>query len=172
MAEQRPDVQLPAPWPSGSRPYPGDAMAGAVHAALTTAIALARTGDCRSARQVCATVVLDAQPIIAARKELLAVALHALLVAQAFKLLSSVVMAVSGRGVRVILLPEQAGPIVPPHLREEPRHTTYVLDSRWLARLSSDDMFLRHWCDALTARGQGPLVWVDAEPASRQLEPV
>jgi hypothetical protein len=147
-------------------------MAGAVQAALTTAVALARAGDCRGARQVCAAVVLDAQPLIAARKELLAVTLHALLVAEGFKLLSSVVMAVSGRSVRVILLPEDAGPIAPPLVREEPWRTTYVLDSRWLALLAPDDIFLRHWCDALTPREPGPPVVAEPKPVLRHLEPV
>jgi hypothetical protein len=147
-------------------------MAGAVQAALTTAVALARAGDCRSARQVCAAVVLDAQPLIAARKELLAVALHALLVAEGFKLLSSLVMAVSGSRVRVTLLPDDAGPIAPPLIREEAWRTTYVLDPRWLARLAPDDMFLRHWCDALTAREPGPPVAAEPKPVLRHLEPV
>jgi hypothetical protein len=147
-------------------------MAGAVQAALTTAVALARAGDCRGARQMCAAVVLDAQPIIAARKELLVVALHALLVAEGFKLLSRVVMAVSGRNVRVTLLPQDAGPIAPPLVREEPWRTTYVLDPRWLARLTPDDMFLRHWCDVLSAREPGPPVVAEPEPVLRHLEPV
>jgi len=147
-------------------------MAGAVQAALTTAVALARGGDCRSARHLCATILLEAQPIIAARKELLAVALHALLVAEGFKLLSGVVMAVSGRSVQVILLPEDAGPIAPPLVREEPWRTTYVLDSRWLSRLTPEDMFLRQWCDALTAREAGRAVVADPEPVLRHLEPV
>jgi hypothetical protein len=147
-------------------------MAGAVQAALTTAVALARAGDCRGARQMCAAVVLDAQPIIAARKELLAVALHVLLVAEGFKLLSRVVMAVSGRSVRVILLPQDAGSIAPPLVREEPWRTTYVLDPRWLTRLTPDDMFLRHWCDVLSARKPGPPVVAEPEPVLRHLEPV
>jgi hypothetical protein len=147
-------------------------MAGAVEAALTTAVALARAGDCRGARQVCAAVVLEAQPLIAARKELLAAALHALLVAEGFKLLSRVVMAVSGRSVRLVLLPEDAGPIAPPLVREEPWRTTYVLDPRWLARLAPDDMFLRHWCDALSAREAGRAVVAEPEPVLRHLEPV
>jgi len=116
--------------------------------------------------------VLDAQPLIAARKELLAVTLHALLVAEGFKLLSSVVMAVSGRSVRVILLPEDAGPIAPPLVREEPWRTTYVLDSRWLVLLAPDDIFLRHWCDALTPREPGPPVVAEPKPVLRHLEPV
>jgi hypothetical protein len=177
MAEQRHDtlpldIFPPGLLPSGPRPSSDDAMAGTVHAALTTAVALARAGDCRGARQMCAAVVLDAQPIIAARKELLVVALHALLVAEGFKLLSRVVMAVSGRNVRVTLLPQDAGPIAPPLVREEPWRTTYVLDPRWLARLTPDDMFLRHWCDVLSAREPGPPVVAEPEPVLRHLEPV
>jgi hypothetical protein len=159
-------------WPNGARPSSEDAMAGAVRAALTGAVALARAGDCRGARQVCAAVVLEAQPIIAARKELLAVALHALLVAKGFKLLSSVVRAVSGRSVQVILLPEDAGPIAPPLVREEPWRTTYVLDPRWLARLAPDDMFVQHWCDVLSTRETGRAVVAEPEPVLRHLEPV
>lgn len=147
-------------------------MAGAVQAALTTAVALARAGDCRSARHLCATVVLEAQPIIAARKELLAVALHALLIAEGFRLLSRVVMAVSGRSVQAILLPEDAGPIAPPLVREEPWRVTYVLHPRWLARLAPDDVFLRHWCDMLSAREAGQAVVAEPEPVLRHLEPV
>jgi hypothetical protein len=147
-------------------------MAGVVQAALSAAVALARVGDCRSARHLCATVVLGAQPIIAARKELLAVALHALLVAACFKLLSSVVIAVSGRRVQVILLPKDAGPIAPPLVREDPWRTSYVPDPRWLARLASDDMFLRHWCDVLSAREAGRAVVAEPEPVLRHLEPV
>ncbi len=148
-------------------------MAGAVLTALTSAAALARAGDRHRARQLCATVVLDAQPIIAARRELLPVALHALLVAHAFKLVSRVAMAVSGRSVEVILLPEeQIGPITPPRARKELGRTIYLLDPRWLARLAPNDMFLRHWCDALTARAHGRPVSVATEPATRHLEPV
>jgi hypothetical protein len=147
-------------------------MERAALAALNTAVRLARAGDCHGARELCATVVLEAQPIIAARKELLRAALHALLVAHGFKLLSRVVMAVSGRRLQVIVLPEEAGPIAPPRARQEPRRTTYALDPRWLARLSPDDMFLRHWCDALTAREPGRPVLVEPEPVPRRLEPV
>ena len=147
-------------------------MAGVVQAALSAAVALARVGDCRSARHLCATVVLGAQPIIAARKELLAVALHALLVAEGFKLLSGVVMAVSGRSVQVILLPEDAGPIAPPLVREEPWRTTDMLDPRWLARLAPDDIFLRHWCEVLSAQDAARAVVAEPEPVLRHLEPV
>jgi len=70
----------------------------------------------------------------------------------------------------VIVLPEQAGPIAPPHVREGPLRTTYVLDPRWLDRLSPDDMFLRHWCDVLTAREPGSLIRADLELVSRELE--
>jgi hypothetical protein len=172
MAEQRPDVLPAVCWPSGPRPGTGDAMVGAVQAALATAAALARAGDYRGARQLCAEVVLDAQPIIAARRELLAAALHALLLAQGFRLLSGLVRAVGGRDVRVVLLPEAGGPVAPPCVRERLGGTTWVLDGRWLDRLSPDDAFLRHWCDALGVRGCGGGVLREPGSVARVLEPV
>ena len=158
--------------PRGPRPASTEARAAAVRAALTQAADLAQAGDHAGARHLCATVVLDAQPIIAAHRELLSVALHALLVAQGFKLLSRFVMAVSGRNVQVILLPDEAGPLLPPRVREEPRRTSYVLDPRWLARLAPDDLHLRHWCAALTAGMPDRPVALAPESALRHLEPV
>jgi hypothetical protein len=58
-----------------------------------------------------------------ARKELLRVGLHTLFTACWFKLLSRVVLVVSGRRVQLILLPEDTGPTAPPGVREEPRRT-------------------------------------------------
>jgi hypothetical protein len=165
------DTLPQVPWTGGVRPSEADAMAREALATLRRAVGLARDGDCRGARELCAAVVLEAQPLIAARKELLGAALHALLVARGFKLLSGLVMAVSGRRVQVIMLPDETGPVAPPVVREEPRRTTYVLDPRWLARLSADDIFLRHWCDALTAREPCPPVVAEPQPVARHLEP-
>ena len=172
MPDRRFDMFPPAPWPSGPRPASAEARASSVLAALTQAARLARTGDLRGARTLCAEIVLDAQPLIAARKELLRGALHALLLAQGFKLLARLVMAMSGHSVQVILLPEAAGPIAPPRVRQEARYTTYLLDPRWMAQLAPDDMFLRQWCDALIAYEPDRPVPVAPEPAARHLEPV
>jgi hypothetical protein len=147
-------------------------METAARATLKIAVAVARAGDTERARHLCAMVVLDAQPIIAARKELLRATLHALLVARGFKLLARMVMAVSGHSVQVILLPEDAGPIAPPRVQVEPRRMTYAMDPRWLARLLPDDMFLRDWCDALTARERTRPVPVEPEATRLQLETV
>ena len=166
-----PDMLSRAPWTGGTRPSAADAMACAVLAGLRRAVGLARDGDCGAARVLCAAVVREAQPLIAARKELLGAALHALLVARGFKLLSGLVMAVSGRGIQVVLLAEGTGLAAPPVVREEPRRTTYMLDPRWVAALSADDIFLRHWCDALMTREPCPAIVAETLTMARHLEP-
>ncbi|HVC63527.1 MAG TPA: hypothetical protein VND19_24575 [Acetobacteraceae bacterium] len=129
-------------------------MADAAVAALDDAAALARAGDCQRARELCAAVVFEMQPIIAAHAELLRAALHALLTVRGFRLLSRMVTAISGRSVHVVMLPG-AGPIAPPRRREEAGRTIYILDPRWLDRLSRDDMYVRHWCNALITQRHG-----------------
>ena len=167
QTEKRPRVSLL------SNPRPGFdlAMAGATQAALDEAVAVARGGDRQRAREICAAVVLDAQPIIAARADLLRGTFYALLMAHGFRLLSRVVLALTGRSVQVGLLPECNGPIAPPAMREQPGRTICTLDPRWLDRLSLDDMLLRHWCDALLARPPGPAAASGTAPVSRHLEP-
>lgn len=180
MPDRRFDMLPAAPWRSGPRPTAADAYALSIEAALTEAVGRAREGDFNGARQLCAAVVLDAQPLIAARTTLFRVALHALLLAQGFKLLARLVMAVTGRSIQVSVLPEAplgvTGPIAPPHVRPPPRHTTprttYALDPRWLAQLTPDDMFLRQWCDALIAGEPPQPVPAKPEPAARHLETV
>ncbi|MGA3397973.1 MAG: hypothetical protein ABSC95_02035 [Acetobacteraceae bacterium] len=147
-------------------------MAGAARAALDAAAALARTGDRQRAREHCAAVIFEAQPLIAAQAELLRAALYALLTAHGFRLLSRLVLAMSGTTLQVEVLPACAGPIAPPRQREEPGRTIYTLDPRWLDRLSPDDMFLRHWCDALVAQPHRHADAPGIAPVARHLEPV
>jgi hypothetical protein len=172
MTHQQTEQRIQACLPSNPRPWSEQATVDAARAALDAAVALARTGDRQCARQICAAVVFDAQPMIAARAELLGATLHALLMAHGFRLLSRVVLAMSGRSVQVALLREYAGPMLPPQGREEQGRTVYALDPRWLDRLSPDDMLFRHWCDALVAWRSGDAELPGTAPATRHLEPV
>jgi len=146
-------------------------MVDSAVAALNAASALACAGDRQRARELCAAIVFETQPLIAVRAELLRAALRALLMAHGFKLLSRVVMAISGRSVEMVVLPERAGPIAPPRRREEPGCTIYTLDPRWLDRLSPDDLFLRQWGNALVARRHRPADLPGTASAPSYLEP-
>ena len=110
--------------------------------------------------------------MIAARADLLRATLYALLLARGFGLLSRLVLATSGRSVKLLLLPQCSGPVASPQSREEPGRTIHLLDPRWLDRLSPDDMLLRHWCDAIIAGGHGQTDVPDRAPVARHLEPV
>ncbi len=126
---------------------PGDEAAA--RATLRLAVGLARTGDGRRARDLCAAVVFHAQPLIAAREELRRLTLHALLVARGFRLLSRLVRAIGGSDVEIVLLPHH-GAGTAPVCRAGPRgRTTYFVHPGWLARLSPDDAFVRSWSEAL-----------------------
>jgi hypothetical protein len=117
-------------------------------------------------------VVFEMQPMIATNAELLRATLHALLVAQGFKLLARVVFAVSKRRVQVVMLPAGAGPIAPPRSRDTQEATIYTVDPRWLEQLTPDDAFLCQWCDALVARQHGDATTPGTAPVAHQLEPV
>jgi len=130
-------------------------MVRAALATLDAAVILAQAGDRMRARQLCAAVIFEMQPLIATRKDLLRATLHAVLVAHGFKLLSRLVMAVSGRSVRVVLLAERSGEVVPPQRQEAPPVTVYTLDGGWLARLQPDDVHFQAWCDAVVSGGSG-----------------
>jgi hypothetical protein len=140
-------------------------------AALDAAVTLAREGDYLAARRICATVVFHAQPSIAAQPALLRAALHALLVAHGFRLLSRVIIAITGSRVDVTLLPECTGEIEAPRRHDEPRRTAFLIDPRWLDKLSPDDQFLTGWCEELTARDPGSIATNGLSTGPRQLEP-
>jgi len=133
---------------------------------LSAAVDLAQAGNCQRARELCAAVIFELQPLIAASEELLRITLHALLVARGFKLLSRLVMALNGSDVQVALMSDHEGYVVPPRRGETAGRTIYFLDPKWLARLSPNDVFLQSWSDALAGRGRGHAA---AEPA-RHLE--
>jgi hypothetical protein len=125
----------------------------AAMATLGQAIASAQAGDHQRGRELCASVLFEIQPLLARRKALLRATVLALLVSQGFKLLTRVVVALSGQSIRVVLKLDSSGQMVPPRCHEEPQETIYTIDPRWLTRLTDEDAFLRGWCDAL-ARGQ------------------
>jgi hypothetical protein len=121
--------------------------------AFNAAVKLARSGDCQSARQHCAAIILGAQPLIVAREELLRAMLHALFVVHAFRLLARVVMAINGSSiVEVTVSTNGTKEIERPKSDLKSKRIRLFLDSRWLDKLSPDDLFLCDWCDVLFAR--------------------
>lgn len=108
---------------------------------------------------------------MAARPELLCRVLHTLLVAHGFKLLSRLMLAISGRMVQVALLPVCAGPVAPPRAQQGSGRTTYNMDPRWVARVSPDDAGFQQWCHALTGRPPSLTQAPGSTPVVRHLEP-
>jgi hypothetical protein len=141
-------------------------------AAFTAAAILARSGDRSRARQLCASVIFEAQPLIATQSTLLRATLHTLLVARGFQLLSRVVNAVSGVAVEVVLLPNNRRQITPPRSHQDERRIRLLMDPRWLDIVTPDDLFLSQWCKALangTRSGSGA---VERPLAARHVETV
>ncbi len=143
----------------------------AARATLSTAVGLARAGDCQRARELCAAVIFEIQPLMAARRDLLRITLYALLVARGFKLLSRFVMAMSGSDMQMALMPSHGGAAAPPCRVEQRGRTIYAVDPSWLARLSPDDGFLRRWSDALADGCRSYLDEIVAEEPEHHLQP-
>lgn len=121
-------------------------------ATLDVAVTVARAGDQQYARELCSVVLHEMQPVLARRPELLARLMHALLVSYSIRLISCLVMALTGRRMRILLLlPQAPGSAAPPNWHEETWETVLTVDPRWLGELSRDDAFLRLWCEALAA---------------------
>jgi hypothetical protein len=158
-------------WPSAGQSGSDLGTEAAGLATLAASVALARSGDFLSARRLSATVVFHAQPLLGSRPALLRATMHALLVARGFRLLSRVVIAITGKRVDVTLLPECTGAIEAPRRHDEARRIALLLDPRWLDQLSADDPFLAGWCDALTAREPGNIGYPGLSSGSRQLQP-
>jgi hypothetical protein len=133
-----------------------DQMAQSAMSTLRRALAAAHAGHRERARELCAAVLFEVQPMIAHREELRRALLHALLVAHGFRLLSRLFRALSGRHLTIVLLPDRDGPLAPPSCYEEARDITCTLDPRWIERVSAEDPLLRHWCAMLTAGPVGP----------------
>jgi hypothetical protein len=132
---------------------------------LMAAIAVASAGDRQGARELCAATLFEMQPLLPRNRELLRSLLHALVVSHGFKLLSRLVMALTGRRLRILLLANPEGAIGPPRCQEEMTDTICPIDPRWLVRLTADDPFLRRWCEALMAGLSIPTGAVGAETA-------
>jgi len=123
--------------------------AAAAMSSLGAAVALERSGNSQGARELCASALHDVQPLLARRCDLLQTVVHALPVCEGFRLLSRLVLALTGRKLQVLLLTQDAGSVSPPRYQEDRHGMICPIDRRWLARLTDDDPFLRRWCDAL-----------------------
>lgn len=140
----------------------------AAMAALSTVIDLALAGNCQEARELCSTVIFESQPLIAADAELLRITLYALFLCRGFKMLSRLVMAVSGTDVLVKVMPDDEGYGAPPRRTRTAGRVVYFVDAKWLVQLSPNDIFLETWSRALVGeRHDRPMGMVDH---SRHLE--
>ena len=128
ISNQRSKVSPEPFWLGGPRPSSEEAVARAAREGLDMAVGLARAGDCERAREICASIFFEAQPTIAVRADLLRAILYALLLARGFNLLGRVVMAVSGRYVQVVVLPEGTAHVEPP----EPGKSRGAPSMRWI----------------------------------------
>ena len=103
-----------------NRDVPGFAATVAQDAAirrhLEAARSRAREGDPRGARLLCAGIVLEHQLRLHDNRDLLRLAVAALVHARGFQLLGRLLQAVDGRHVRIALAPAKAGTGSPPHL--------------------------------------------------------
>jgi hypothetical protein len=131
------------------RPSPETERTGTALETLRQAIASARLGDHQRGRELCASVLFDIQPLLARRKTLLRTAVLALLVSQGFRLLTRVVVALTGHRIRVVLELQTGTEIGQPRFQEETQEILFTVDPRWLAQLTGGDPFLLGWCEAL-----------------------
>jgi hypothetical protein len=154
MTDQHPSTQTAAI--PRDEPRPGSEITTIRYTLrrLGMAGSLARIGNHQQARELCATVIFETQPLIVARADLLRATMHALLLASGFTLLSRLITAMGGRNVQIMVQKNQTGSIAPPQCREEAGRTVYELDARWLHRLAQDDQYLLDWCDRLMAPRQ------------------
>jgi hypothetical protein len=172
MPEAQPDPSAEVLWLDGLRAGSHNEVEATALSVLDAATALALAGNYQAARQLCATVIFQAQPLMATRPSLLRATLYTLLVGRGFKLMSNVVRSVSGRGVDVTLLPDGMDRIEPPRCYEEARRFALVLHPQWLSSLSPNDLFLQRWCEVLVSGEQfDPALGMQAA-ASLHLEPI
>lgn len=126
-----------------------DADEISVRTSLEMAACLAKAGDRHQARILCAAAIFDHQPLITARKGLLRLALYTLLISEAFKLISRLVVAMTGSRLLVDVRCSSDMPAVPHYTKQTVDQIMCEVDPRWLGNLSSDDDFLDHWSVAL-----------------------
>ncbi len=167
IAEPQPNPSADVLWLDGLRAGSAGEIEATARSVLDAASALALAGNYQAARQLCATVIFQAQPLMATRPDLLRATLYTLLLGRGFKLMSNVVRSVSGRGVDVTLLPDGMDRIEPPRCYDEGRRVALVLHPQWLNSLSPDDLFLQRWCEALVAGER-----TERSPTSLHLEPI
>lgn len=123
---------------------------------LDEARSLARRGEFRAARELCAEVVLERQLRLHDDRELRRRAIATLIHARAFQLLSRLLAAIDGRRVRISLALAAAGAPSPPHLirRFETGGTTAFEVDESLFRGTSCDAVIDRWSEEL-ARTRG-----------------
>jgi hypothetical protein len=138
---------------------------------LGMAVSLARIGNNQQARELCATILFETQPLIVSRADLLRATVHALLLAGGFTLLSRLIMAMGGGEVKLVVSETQVGPVAPPQRRQDSARTVYELDARWLHRLLPDDEHLQQWCESLMAPRHSRTVTSTAAPIDHHLVP-
>jgi hypothetical protein len=122
-------------------------------ASLKLAATVARGGDHHGARELCAAVLFEILPLVRHNRELLRWLLHALLLAQGFRLLSHVGAALGGRRICFVLLPDAGGEVTPPRCEESEYEVVYTVDPRWLAQLAAVDPFVLALCEGLATGG-------------------
>ncbi len=131
--------------------------ASASRRALNEALLVAQAGDRPRARQMCAAIVFDAQPMLTERADLLRDTIAVLLTARSFQLLSRLVASVSGYTTDVRICRDLSGAIAPPEGTWDGQRMTLTLDPRWLDRIPGDDAFLRRWSELLIAGMDGDM---------------
>ena len=125
---------------------------------IAEARAMARTGNVRTARAVCADIVLEHQFRLHDDRNLLREAVGALVCARAFQMLSRLLLAVDGRRVRVSVADATADAAGPPAFirrTEQGGIESYSVEEK-LFQDPSCDAIIDRWSERLIDTGQNP----------------
>ena len=95
-----------------------------------------------------------------------------MLIANSFRLISRVILALNGCNIRLLLASTAVGPVTPVRTREQGRLTIYHLDPRWIENLSPDDVVLEQWGVSLRQGSRQPHSYVPTPPVPYVLEHV
>lgn len=95
-----------------------------------------------------------------------------MLIANSFRLISRLVLALNGCNIRLLLASGGVSPVEPLRSSEQGRHTIYYLDPRWIENLSPDDTLLEQWSASLRERSHLPHGYVRTLPVPHVLEHV